>query len=172
MKHTLAALLVVTALSAAPVLAQTNPTSASGVVVSSTTESLVIRLDDGTQRTYKVDTTTMLPSGRLAEGKRINVRYQPVDGGLFRAEDVTLVEVTTDRPEVSSTPDRSRETDPIAVSATSDRSRATESTDARVSSSGRSDSLPATASPMPLLALVGCGGLVAALAASKARRNS
>jgi hypothetical protein len=138
----LAVLLMIGAL-AVPVAAQ-SPTSTSGVVVSSTTESLVVRMDDGTERKFNVTSTTGLPSARLAEGNRVTVQYRPLDGGLFEAARIELAaavnrdrtsptpevdhsmtsdtteaqreaELNRNRPLVNPTPDRSMMSEPAAI---------------------------------------------------------
>jgi hypothetical protein len=90
MRRTFAALLVLAALSlAGAAIAQTpGETSVSGVVVSSTSDALLIRLDDGSQRTFVTDFTTTLPAARLVEGNRVTVRYSPLEGGRFQAVSV------------------------------------------------------------------------------------
>ena len=157
MKQKIAALLIATALAAVPAWAQTNPSSTSGVVVSSTTDSLVVRLDDGTQRTFAVDSTSTLPSARLSAGARVTVKYHALDAGRFHAARVELVPSTTDRPAVSSTPTDS----PMTSERATDRPATTDR-----------EALPATASPMPLLALVGLAAMFTAAALSAVRRQS
>lgn len=163
------AVLLMTAALAVPAAAQSS-TSTSGVVVSSTTESLVVRMDDGTQRTFNVTSTTNLPSMRLAEGNRVTVQYRPLDAGLFEAARVELATaLNPDRP--APTPsDRSMMTE---TAATQGSMTATERDNARIQGETTEDreTLPATASPMPLLALAGLGALVAGLV-MKARRTA
>ena len=171
MKHPLAVLLLVTALAAPTVSAQTasaqtDQTSVSGTVVSSTTDTLVIRMDDGTQRTFSVRTSTMLPSSRLAAGNRISVRYRPVNGGTFEAENVTLADASMAGAPVtgtngSATTDPSRGTQPPAASSNEPVPSTTE----------EDRNLPGAASPLPLLALVGSGAMLTALAMRARRRR-
>lgn len=145
MKRILAAMLSLGVLAlAGPATAQTADT-VSGVVVSSSADSLVIRLDDGSQRTFVTDTTSTLPSGRLAEGSRVTVRFSPMDGGRSRAASVALVvgapaERPADRPTTQEPAMREG-------SATDPSARA----------------LPETASGMPLQALAGLVALAGAL---------
>lgn len=188
MKLTLAVLLMTAAL-AVPAAAQSS-TSTSGVVVSSTTESLVVRMDDGTQRTFNVTSTTNLPSARLAEGNRVTVQYRPLEAGLFEAARVELA-TALDRDRVAPTPsDRSMMSETTATQRETDAQRQTDATQ-RETAAGRDnttttqqenariqgettedrETLPATASPMPLLALAGLGALVAGLV-MKARRTA
>ncbi len=148
-----------------------HSTSTSGVVVSSTTESLIVRMDDGTQRTFNVTPTTTLPTARLAEGNRVTVQYRPLDAGLFEAARVELTNaLNPDRP--APTPsDRSMMSETAATQR--DNTTATQSENARIQGETTEDreTLPATASPMPLLALAGLGALVAGLV-MKARRTA
>jgi len=193
MKMNLAVLLMIGAL-AVPAAAQ-SPTSTSGVVVSSTTQSLVVRMDDGTERKFNVTSTTGLPSARLAEGNRVTVQYRPLDGGLFEAARVELAaalnrdrtsptpevdhsmmsdtttaaqreaELNRNRPMVNPTPDRTMMSEPAAiqggVTPTERETAASRDTDAteRNSTEDR-ETLPSTASPMPLLALSGIAALI------------
>ena len=133
---------------AGPAAAQTTD-SVSGVVVSSSADSIVIRLDDGSQRTFVTDTTSTLPSGRLAEGNRVTVRFGSMDGGRSRASSVALAggapaERPADRPA-----DRTTSQEPaIREGSTYDRS---------------ARALPDTASGMPLQLLAGLAALAGAL---------
>ncbi len=179
------AVLLMTAALAVPAAAQSSTsTSTSGVVVSSTTESLVVRMDDGTQRTFNVISTTTLPTARLAEGNRVTVQYRPLDAGLFEAARVELATaLNPDRP--APTPsDRSMMSETAATqgsmmatqreaTATQRETTATQRENARIQGETTEDreTLPATASPMPLLALAGLGALVAGLV-MKARRTA
>ena len=211
MKMNLAVLLMIGAL-AVPVAAQ-SPTSTSGVVVSSTTESLVVRMDDGTERKFNVTSTTGLPSARLAEGNRVTVQYRPLDGGLFEAARVELAaainrdrttptaevdrsmtsdmttaaqreaELNRNRPLVNPTPDRSMKSEPAAIQGgvtpterETTAARDTDATDRDTAATERNanennETLPSTASPMPLLALSGIAALISGLLL-KARRNA
>ncbi len=164
--------------------ATSHSTSTSGVVVSSTTESLIVRMDDGTQRTFNVTPTTTLPTARLAEGNRVTVQYRPLDAGLFEAARVELTNALnpdrpaptpSDRSMMSETAATQRETDAQRQTAATqrDNTTATQRENARIQGETTEDreTLPATASPMPLLALAGLGALVAGLV-MKARRTA
>ena len=167
MKLKSAVLLMIAAL-AVPVAAQDGSTS--GVVVSSTTEALVVRMDDGSQRTFNVTSTTALPSARLAEGNRVTVQYRPLDAGLFEAARVDLATALTRDFQAPTPTDRPMTSEPTAtpreITATQRETTATQ----RETTRDR-ETLPATASPMPLLALSGLAALVAGLAL-KARRTA
>ena len=165
MKQTLAAFLLVAALAATPAMSQTDSSSVSGVVVSTTAESLVVRMDDGTQRTFAVDTTTSFPSARLAEGNRITVSYRPLDAGRFQAASVVLF----DAPAVGNTISGSGLDHPTPAAVTDEPARVA-SVEARDTNKDRT--LPQTASSMPGLALVGGLALFTALALSAVRRRA
>ncbi len=180
------AVLLMTAALAVPAAAQSSTsTSTSGVVVSSTTESLVVRMDDGTQRTFNVISTTTLPTARLAEGNRVTVQYRPLDAGLFEAARVELATaLNPDRPaptpsdrsmmsETAATQGSMMATQRETAATQRDNTTATQRENARIQGETTEDreTLPATASPMPLLALAGLGALVAGLV-MKARRTA
>ena len=157
MKRILAAMLSLGVLAlAGPAAAQTIDT-VSGVVVSSSATSLVIRLDDGSQRTFVTDTTTTLPSGRLADGSRVTVRFDPLDGGRSRAASVVIAtgapaERPADRPA-----DRPTTQEPAMREESATRPSA--------------DALPNTASGMPLQVLAGLAALAGALLFRRASRR-
>jgi urease alpha subunit len=66
----------------------TGSMSVSGVVVSSTPTSLVIRTDAGNEMTFVVDTSSQFPAG-VAVGNRIEVDYHTLSGGAYHAATVT-----------------------------------------------------------------------------------
>ncbi|MBK5255528.1 MAG: LPXTG cell wall anchor domain-containing protein [Vicinamibacteria bacterium] len=164
MKQTLAAFLLVTALAAGPAFSQTDSSSMSGVVVSTTSDSLVVRMDDGSQRTFSVDSTTTVPSARLVEGNRITVSYRPLDAGRFQASSVVLFDGPTTGNLVSPSP-----LDRPTTTRTTDRPAAA---DDRVRDTDNDRRLPQTASNMSGLALVGCLALFTGLALSAVRRRA
>jgi len=138
---------------AGPAAAQTIDT-VSGVVVSSTADSLVIRLDDGSQRTFVTDTTSTLPSGRLAEGSRVTVRFDPLDGGRSRAANVALALIApAERPA-----DRPTTPEPAMREGSATRPSA--------------PALPDTASGMPLQGLAGLAALAGALLLRRVSRRA
>lgn len=153
MKRILVAMLSLGVLAlAGPAAAQTVDT-VSGVVVSSSADSLVIRLDDGSQRTFVTDTTSTLPSGRLAEGSRVTVRFETLDGGRSRAASVALAVVApAERPA-----DRPTAPEPAMRE------------DSTTSPSPRA--LPDTASGMPLQLLAGLAALAGALLLRRVSRR-
>jgi hypothetical protein len=66
--------------------------TANGTVVSSGPTSVVVRLDDGTERTFAVDNRSSIPTS-LAAGARVNVSYASETGG-YRALTVTTTTTT------------------------------------------------------------------------------
>jgi hypothetical protein len=83
---------------AAPAIAQTsseNPQTVTGSVVSSSDTTLVIRTDDGTTRTYVVDSNSAMPSTALSAGNRVTVLYRPLDATRFSVVSVAPIGSTT-----------------------------------------------------------------------------
>ena len=158
----LAAFLAVSALAFAGAAAAqtTTDSSASGVVVSVTTDSIVVRMDDGTQRTFVTDTTTTLPSVRLAEGNRVTVTYRALDGGRWQARTVALADRAIAEPSTPSQRPADRaapQSEPQTRTTSPDENRQT---------------LPDTASDRPLLPLFGGAALAGALALTLLRRSA
>lgn len=135
---------LVVLLLATPAMSQTDTATQTltGTVVSSSTDSLVIKLDDGMQRTFKVDTTSSLPAS-LASGQRVSVRYHAMSGGDHAAQ-VTVVGGTN--PPASDMSPSSADT-------------------------AGSGALPATAGPVPALLLAGFSALAAGLALRRGSRS-
>ena len=48
----------------------------------------LVRGDDGQQRSLVVFTTTQMPTGRIAAGERVKVRYRPIDAERSEAVSV------------------------------------------------------------------------------------
>jgi hypothetical protein len=145
MKTRLACLLAVAALMfAVPVIAQTTQ-SISGTVVSSTSDSLVIRTDDGTERTFKVDANSKLPSS-LANGSRVTVNFHRMEGGVDHAGSVTM--------------------------ATADTTPAPADPGMRTDAPSTAGELPATAGPVPHMILIGLSALAAGLGLRRYSRQS
>jgi hypothetical protein len=71
--------------------AKAEPSAINGAIVSSGNMSVVIDADDGTKRTFLVDTATTLPPTTLAAGNRVTVLYQPLDAERAQALSVTLL---------------------------------------------------------------------------------
>lgn len=113
-----------------------------GTVVSASDASLVIRTQGGEQRTFVVDTTTSLPQEDLEAGARVSVHFTETGDARFQA-----TRVTTDDAARAAADDMSGLGDP-------------------------DDELPATASPIPLLALGGLIGLVGGAAIRFSSRAS
>jgi hypothetical protein len=84
MKRSLVCVLSILALaSTAPLMAQSEQ-SASGTVVSSSSNQLVIRTSEGRQMTFMVDNNTNRPSS-LAQGSSVTVRYHDMNGTFHAA---------------------------------------------------------------------------------------
>jgi len=176
MRKTLAAILAVSALAvagAASAQAVTD-TQATGTIVSVTTDSFVVRMYDGTQRTFATDSTTTMPSARLAEGNRVTVKYRTLDAGRWQATTVSIAgpgaaPIASDRM-----PDQAGA--PLASDRTPDRAPVAQDPLMRDTTPNRDNTtapvraLPDTASNMPLLALAGGAALAGALALTVLRR--
>ena len=94
MKRSLVCVLSVLALAlSAPVMAQSEQ-SASGKVVSITSNQLVISTADGKQITFMMDNNTTRPSN-VAQGSNVTVRYHDMSG-TFHAANVAASSGTTD----------------------------------------------------------------------------
>jgi hypothetical protein len=71
---------------------QPDPLTIHGAVVSSGNTSFVIDADDGTKRTFLIDTTTKLPTAALTPGSLVAVQYQPLDAERAQAVNVSIVD--------------------------------------------------------------------------------
>ena len=114
---------------------ETSSLTANGTIVSSSSTSVVVRLDDGTERTFTVDSNSSVPTG-LAAGTRVSVRYASETGG-YRALSVMTTGTTT------------------PASTTDD-----------------ANTLPSTASALPLIAVAGLVALMAAMLMGAAQRRA
>jgi hypothetical protein len=84
MKRSLVGVLSILALAlSVPVMAQSEQ-SATGTVVSSNADQLVIRMSDGRQMTFMMDNNTNRPSS-LAQGSSVTVRYHDMNGTFHAA---------------------------------------------------------------------------------------
>jgi hypothetical protein len=74
-------------------LQASDPTAPSieGSVVSIGNTSLVITADDGSTRTFVMDTATVLPTTEVASGSRVLVHYKPLDADRAQALSVNSV---------------------------------------------------------------------------------
>jgi len=73
-------------------------TELTGTVLSSGNIMLLVRGDDGQDRSLVVFESTQLPDPRITAGERVKIRYRPIDGERFEA--VSLERATS----VQSTP--------------------------------------------------------------------
>lgn len=166
MKRTLAAVLLTLAalaLTGAATAQTPGETSATGTVVSSTNDSLVLRMDDGTQRTFGTDFTTTLPPAPLVEGNRVTVRYNTLDGDRFQATTVVLAgeKAPAEQPLPSERPG-----DGVSAAPPDPLPRDT------TASPASTRALPDTASDLPLIALAGFAALAGGLALTVLRRTA
>jgi hypothetical protein len=152
---------------AAPAFSQSDmPTqNVSGVVVSSSSDTLVIRTDDGTERTFKVDAQTNAPSD-LAQGTRVTVAFHRMEGGVDHAARVSAAssDTTPRTPRAGNESTGTPSTEPM------DRPAAREPVTTGTGTTN--DQLPATAGPVPGLILMGLGSLAAALGLRRSSRRA
>jgi hypothetical protein len=146
----------------------------SGKVISSSSSSLVIETDTGSRQTFVVDAQSTLPSG-LTPGSRISVDYHTLANGTFHAARGTSVSAaaapaqptTEARPvepapamPTTTTPDTTP-TAPVDSTTDTGTTLGTTTTDMPEKTTRR---MPATASPLPLVGLVGLASLAAGAA--------
>jgi hypothetical protein len=115
MKNALAVIFFLTALAMpgrTAAQSQPDPLTIHGAVVSSGNTSLVIDADDGTKRTFLIDTTTKLPSAALTPGNLVAVQYQPLDADRAQAVNVSIVDPTASS--ASTSPGATAPTTPTA----------------------------------------------------------
>jgi hypothetical protein len=60
-------------------------TELTGTALSSGNIMLLVRGDDGRDKSLVVFDTTQMPDERIAAGERVKVRYRPIDGERFEA---------------------------------------------------------------------------------------
>lgn len=123
---------------------QASTQTFTGTVVSWDGSNLVVKGDAGGQMTFTADAQTQLPSS-MSTGSPIKVQYRSLEGGKYLATSVS-----------AGTPSAKTET-----------ARSTETETATESS----EELPATASPLALLALTGVLTLGVALVLRSAMRR-
>jgi hypothetical protein len=131
-----------------------------GTVVSSSSSSLVIDTDTGTRQTFMVDAQSTLPTG-LAPGTRISVDYHSLAGGTFHAARATTLGAAA--PIQPTTEARPMDTTTPPDTTTSSSMPSTDSsTGAAPATRTKTRKMPATASPLPLVALIGLASLAGA----------
>lgn len=160
-----ALVLMVGALTASAQIGTTN-----GTVVASTTTTVTVKTDDGVQKTYTVDKTSILPTAALRVGDRVTVDYNTLPAGDMIVSRVTVVPgvsatVTTAPPSATSTPVTTTSPSYSTTSTT------TTTTSPTYSTTSTNDTYPDTASPEPLLLLVGGLGLAGAASLRMLRRS-
>lgn len=129
---------------ALPVVAQDPPATltASGTVTSSSPSSITIRMEDGSSRTFAIDDGSTVPA-TVARGATVSVTYETT-GSPMRAVSVTATEA-------------------LPPATTAAVPSGTARTDAAGTDPNRRDRLPATASPLPLIALLSVVALASGL---------
>ena len=65
--------------------AEPAATELTGTVLSSGNIMVLVRGDDGQDRSLVVFNTTQMPDERIAAGERVKARYRPIDGERFEA---------------------------------------------------------------------------------------
>jgi hypothetical protein len=138
----------------------TNQT-VSGVVVSSTTDQLVVRTDTGREMTFEVDTATTLPTGTLTPGSTIRVDYRMNDLNGYDAVVVRTGAATGSQLDANRTTTSTTDATNRTGTTTTTTDRTTTTTTDRTTTTGMNDTnrLPATASPLPLIGLLSLGAL-------------
>ena len=136
-----------------------------GTVVSSSSTSLVIDTDTGTRQTFMVDAQSSLPTG-LTPGTRISVDYHSLPGGQFHAAKAATLGAAPSQPTTEARP---LDTTAAPATTSSNMPQTSSSMPATDTSSDktptkRTRKMPATASPLPLVGLIGLASLVGATA--------
>ena len=97
-KPFIAAVLVIASALALSASAQTPaptaapvPNEVSGTVLSTGNVMILVRGDDGQDRSLVLFNTTQMPDERIPAGERVKVRYRPIDGDRFEAVSIEPV---------------------------------------------------------------------------------
>lgn len=148
----------------------TQNQTVSGVVVSSTTDQLVIRTDTGREMTFEVDANTTLPTGTLMPGSTIRIDYRMndlngYDAVVVRTGAATGSQLDQNRTTTTTTP-RTDATTRTTTTTTTDRTTTTSALD------DDTDRLPATASPLPLIGLLSLGAIAVSYGVRRWRKHS
>ena len=120
-------------------LAQGETSTISGKVVSSSGTSLVVRTDDNVQMTFTLDGSSVLPD-RMVPGDRVTVSYHVLEGGAYHAANVSADTLRSATAPTGTTGDNGQ-----------------------ASATGANERMPKTASPLPILALIGALSIISAL---------
>lgn len=149
---------------------------ARGTVVStdSSNDTIVVRLDDGTTKTFKYESTLDVLNIGRDDYVMVQFNDQP-NGDLLavRIDETTRAAGTTTTPSYDSTASAYDRNTPDTTSTASGTARYDDSTNTgptttptydNDSMNMHHDNLPATASHLPLLAVLGIGSLLGALA--------
>jgi hypothetical protein len=153
--------------------------TATGRVVSSTPTEIVIEDQSGARTTYAVDSSSTVPSG-LSAGSSVSIEYHEIEAGRFHAGRVTTTgapsagaaAVTQPAP-TQAVPRTS--TEPVETPTTRDTSTdttmATDTTSSRTARKSGRTRMPSTASPLPLVGLLGFASLLGGAALRALRRS-
>lgn len=134
--------------------------TATGTVVSTGNTSLVVKNDElGQSISFIVGTTTVLPPA-LPVGSRVTVHYHPVGTSGQMADRVVLL----DDPAPTRPPDRGTNDTRSPATTQSPTTPPASPTPVPGSPEEPDRELPSTASPLPLVGLVGLAALVGGLA--------
>ncbi|HEX7879233.1 MAG TPA: hypothetical protein VF720_07465 [Candidatus Eisenbacteria bacterium] len=91
MKKFLTVALAIVALAIGHLEASAQMGTSNGTIVSSTPTAIVIRTDDGTNRTYTVNSSSIMPAASLRVGDRIALDYNTLTAGDMVVTRVTVV---------------------------------------------------------------------------------
>jgi hypothetical protein len=158
MKKLFAAALAILALAAGTLDATAQMGTSNGVVVSTTPTAVVVRTDDGVQRTYTIDNTSIMPTASLRVGDRITVDYNTRTSGDYLVSRVTVVPGTS-ATSTTTSPSSSYSTTSPSTTSTTSPSYSTTSTS---NYSTTNDSYPDTAGSDTLFLLLGLAALAGA----------
>ena len=123
----------------------------SGTIVSSSSDSLVVRTDAGNEMSFDLDAQSVVPPN-LTSDTRVDVAYHTMDSGTYHAAEVT--------PAVSSdaTPSQDTSQPPPQDPAMEPSKQPQQQAGGSAQSAGE-DNLPRTASPIVLVGLIGLASL-------------
>lgn len=124
----------------------------SGTIVSTTGDQIVITTDAGQRMTFNRDVSFTMPSG-LAVGNRVSVTYRGIDANDYTVNRIVMADNTV-----------------TGTTTTTDNTTSTTTSTYGTTNTYDTD-LPGTASPMPLIGLLGALGLAAGTAIRALKRR-
>src|SRR5262249_8089445 len=135
-------------------------------------DKLVVQADDGTQMTFNIDAQSTVPSS-LTAGSRVTVTYHDMGGGTLHAARVdtsgTGTSPTYNEPAPTS-PTYNQPAPSTTYPSTSAWQEPMEHATTRRGSTAHR--MPATASPLPLVGMLGLMSLTAGLGVRALRRSA